>query len=84
MAALSSGACSRFRYRAAWRILRFRLGGFLPFNVTAETEANGWPHLFAEGVILSRAEAGEQRRGDHIGRDGFLDYGFDRPADLAY
>jgi hypothetical protein len=34
-------------------------------------------------VILSRAEAGEQRRGDHIGRDSFLDCGFDRPSALA-
>ena len=36
MAALSGGACSRLRCRAAWRIL-----GFLPFNMTAETEAHG-------------------------------------------
>jgi hypothetical protein len=35
-------------------------------------------------VILSRAEAGEQRRSDHIGRDGFLYFGFDHPAALAY
>ena len=62
MAALSNGARSRF----------LGVDGFLPFNLTAETETYGRQHLFAEGGILSRAETGEQRRGDHIGRDGFL------------
>src|SRR4029077_12753304 len=86
MAALSSGACSRLRCRAAWRIRRFRPGvdRFLPFNLTAETEAYGRQHLFAEGVILSRTAAGEPRRSRHIGRDGFLDCGFERPATLAW
>jgi hypothetical protein len=53
----------------------------LALQLDAETETYGRQHLFAEGgVILSRAEMGEQRRGDHIGRDGFLDCDFDRPA----
>jgi hypothetical protein len=73
MAALSSGPCSRF----------LGLDGFLPFNLTAETEVYGCQRLFAEGVFLSRAEPGEQRRGDPIGRDGILDRGFNRPAALV-
>ena len=49
----------------------------------AEAEAHGREHLFAEGVLLPRAETGVERRGEHIGRDRFLDRGLDRPAALA-
>ena len=51
--------------------------------MSAETEAHGREHLFAEGMLLPRAEPGVQRRGEHVGRYRFLDRGLDRPAALA-
>ena len=51
--------------------------------MAAKAEAHGRQHLFAEGVLLPRAEAGVQRGGEHIGRHRFLDRGLDGPAALA-
>ena len=51
--------------------------------MAAEAEAHGREHLFAEGVLLPRAEPGVQRRGEHIGRHRLLDRGLDGPAALA-
>src|ERR1700680_3625675 len=55
----------------------------LALDVPAEAKAHGREHLFAEGVLLPRAEPGEQCRSDHIRRDRFLDCGLDGPATLA-
>ena len=51
--------------------------------MSAEAQAHGREHLFAEGVLLPRAEAGVERRREHVGRDRFLDRGLDGPATLA-
>jgi len=52
--------CSVLGRSASLRFLRTWLGinGFLPFDVTAETEAHSREHLFSKGVLLSRAETG--------------------------
>src|SRR6185312_11865830 len=71
--------------RAALRPCRPWLGvdGLAALDVPTEAEAHGREHLFAEGVLLPRAESGIERRGEHIRRDRFLDRGLDRPAPLA-
>src|ERR1019366_6635008 len=51
--------------------------------MSAEAESHGREHLFAEGMLLPRAEAGVQRRGKYVGRDRFFDRGLDGPAALA-
>src|ERR1700688_2158234 len=51
-------------------------------QVAAELLAHGGEHLLAEGVLLARAEAREQRRREHVGRHRFLERGGDRPAPL--
>src|SRR5258708_4778593 len=63
--------------------LRFGIGRLLAFDVSAEAEAHGGEHLFAEGVLLPRAETREQRRGEHVRRNRLLDCGLDGPATLA-
>ena len=49
----------------------------------AELLAHGGQDLFGEGVVLARAEAGVERGGQHLGRDGLLDCRLDRLAALA-
>ena len=63
--------------------LWFGIGGLLTLDVPAEAEAHGRENLFAERVLLPRAEAGVERRGQHVRRDRFLDRGLDGPAALA-
>ena len=48
--------------------------------MAAEAEAHGGQDFLGEGVLLARPEAGEQRRGQHVGRHGFLDRRFHGPA----
>ena len=55
----------------------------MALDMSAETEAHRRENLFAEGVFLPRAETGVKRRGEHMGRDRFLDRGLDGPAALA-
>src|SRR6185312_5026315 len=71
--------------RAALRLvrLRFRLDRFLAFDMSAEAEAHGREHLFAERVLLPRTESGVQRTREHVGGDGLLDRGLDGPAALT-
>src|SRR6185312_11925237 len=71
----------RVTLRVFW--LRFRVNGLLTLEVSAEAEAHGREHLFAEGVLLPRTEASVERRGKHVRRDRFLDRGLDGPATLA-
>ena len=67
------------------RFFRLWLGidRFLAFDMSAEAEAHGREHLFAERVLLPRTESGVQRRGEHVGGDRLLDRGLDGPAALA-
>ena len=51
--------------------------------MAAELVPHGREDLLGVGVILPRAEAGVERRGEHVGRDGLLDGGHDGPAALA-
>ena len=71
--------------RVALQILGlwFGVDGLVSLDVAAEAEAHGREHLFAERVLLPRAETGEQRRREHVRRHRFLDRGLDRPAALA-
>src|SRR5450432_486258 len=52
-------------------------------DVAAEAEAHRRQQLFAEGVVAARAEAGEQRRRQHIRRHRLLDRRVDGPAAFA-
>ena len=52
-------------------------------HVAAELLAHRRQHLLGEGVVLARAEAGVERRGQHLGRHRLLDRRLDRPAALA-
>ena len=56
-----------YRY-VCLRVFRLWLGihGLFTFNMAAEAKAHGREHLFAEGMLLPRAETGVERRGDHI------------------
>src|SRR6185437_12440778 len=71
--------------RADLRPCRPWLGvdGLAALDVPAKAEAHGREHLFPEGVLLPRAEAGIERCGEHVRRDRFLDRGLDRPATFA-
>src|ERR1700694_3623653 len=60
-----------------------RVDGLFPLDVPTEAEAHGGEHLFAEGVLLPRAEAREQRRGEHVRRNRLLDCGLDGPTALT-
>ena len=55
----------------------------LPARVAAELLAHRRQQLVAEGVILARAEAREQRLGQHRHRHRRLDRRLDRPAAFA-
>src|SRR6266851_5569690 len=79
---LLRGAFSR---RATLRSFRLWLmiDGLLTLDVSAEAEAHGREHLFAERVLLPRAEAHVERRSEHVRRNRFLDCCLDRPATLA-
>ncbi len=74
-----SASLSAPRFFRLW----FGINGPAALDVPAEAEAHGRQHLFAEGVLLARAEAGVERRGQHVGRHRFLDRGLDGPAALA-
>ena len=63
--------------------LRFWIYGLGAFYVPAEAEAHGREHLLSEGVLLPRAKAGVERRGEHACRDRFLDRGLNGPTILA-
>src|ERR1700742_4869829 len=52
-------------------------------DVAAELVAHRGEHLVAEGVLLARAEAVEERRGENVDGHGFLDGGLHRPPPLA-
>ena len=55
----------------------------MTLDVSAEAQPHGREHLFAEGVLLPRAEPGIERRREHVGRNRFLDRGLDGPPALA-
>ena len=61
-------------------VLWFGIDRLLTLNMPAEAEAHGREHLFAEGMLLPRPEAGEKRGSNHIRRNRFLDRSLDRPA----
>src|SRR5580700_3329314 len=67
--------------RVFW--LWFGVDRLLTLDVAAEAKAHGREHLFAEGMLLPRAEPGEQRRRDHIRWDRLLDRGLHRPSAFA-
>src|ERR1700733_9665059 len=73
------------RGRTALRRRRFRfgIGRLAALDMAAEAETHGRKHLFTEGVLLARTEAGIERRGQHVRRNRFLDRGLDGPAALA-
>src|SRR5271154_6540001 len=73
------------RNRTAMRRRRLRCGidQLVALDVAAEAEAHGRKHLFAEGMLLPRAEAGIERRGKHLHRNRLLDRSLDGPAALA-
>src|SRR4051812_313819 len=66
-----------FPFRSALR----RVGRML--DVAAELVAHSGEHLVAEGVLLARAEAVEQRRRENVDGYGFLDGGLHRPSPFA-
>ena len=55
----------------AANLLALGSNGLLTLDVSTEAEAHGRKHLFAEGMLLPRAETGVERRGDHIRGDRF-------------
>ena len=52
-------------------------------GVAAEPVPHRRQQALGEGVLLARAEAGEERGGEDVGRHPALDRGGDRPAALA-
>ena len=60
-----------------------RCSALAGLDMAAEAEAHRGQQLLAERVVLARAEAGEQRGGQHVGRHRFLDRRLDGPAALA-
>src|SRR4051794_16029177 len=62
---------------------RFGAGRRLALDVPAEAEAHGGEHLFADGVLLPRAEPREQGGGEDVGRNRLLDGCLDGPTTLA-
>src|SRR5438445_202903 len=53
------------------------------YRVAAEGVAQRSQHLLAERLLLTRTEAGVERRGQHQGRHVLLDRVEHRPATLA-
>src|SRR5512143_1594127 len=62
---------------------RLRCGLWLRLLVAAKTGTHRRENLFGEGMVLARAEAGEQRRGQHFRRHRFVDRRVHGPASLA-
>src|SRR6185312_11584371 len=77
--------CCALGRRARGRLLRTRVSGtgLGRLDMSAEAEAHGREHLLAERMGLARAEAGIERGGEHLRRDGLLDRRLDGPATLA-
>src|SRR5437868_6456181 len=69
-----------FRLRTVSVMLLFRSLRSGRFNVAAELLPHCRQNLFREGVLLARAEADIERRGQHVGRNGFVDSSVDGPA----
>ena len=63
--------------------LWFWINRLSTLNMAAEAEAHRGKHFLSEGVILPRAETGEQRSRDHFGWHRFFDGGLDRPSAFA-
>src|SRR6516164_3874978 len=53
------------------------------FDMAAEAEPHRRQYFLGEGVIAAGAEAGEQRRRQHVGGHRLLDRRLDRPAAFA-
>src|ERR1041385_3436429 len=60
---------------------RSTAGGAL--DVPTELVAHSGKHLLGEGVILARTEAGIERCGKNVARNGFFDCRHDGPAAFA-
>ena len=58
-------------------------GMLLRLLVAAEAVAHRREHLLGEGVLLARAEAREERGGQHLGRHRLVDRRLDGPAAFA-
>src|ERR1700678_2323959 len=68
---------------ATGSISLFRPGLDLGFDVPAELVSHCRQQLVGEAFLFARAEAGIERRGQDIRRDGLFDRRLDGPAALA-